>query len=290
MPPGESDVAASEAPLASLSTFASGPQELPYMKRLPRLQPQPGPPAPREAGEFSGLLDLDLILSSSLSHQEPRPCQRTLHLQPQRPIRAGGYPGAAVPGGVGGGFLSSLEFAPPPTAPVKLADISDVSPSSGFLADSPAGLPRPWSRGTAEQPGLSPCPAAPPGLPSPPWANHPPCLPDQMQTHVPPRHEQEPKPKRRRRSWPRERTASHVCVKPSHCDWDGRGWKFARSDELTRHYGRQPGQCRKRDQAFARLDHLPYTRRGTFKSPNIGCDPHCQKRIQPFLPFTLSSW
>lgn len=33
----------------------------------------------------------------------------------------------------------------------------------------------------------------------------------------------------------------------------------------------------------------PYTWRGTFKPPNSGCDPHCQKRIQYFLPFTLSS-
>lgn len=33
----------------------------------------------------------------------------------------------------------------------------------------------------------------------------------------------------------------------------------------------------------------PYTWRGTFKSPDSGYDPHCQKRIQYFLPFTLSS-
>ena len=33
----------------------------------------------------------------------------------------------------------------------------------------------------------------------------------------------------------------------------------------------------------------PYIWKGTFKSPNSGCDPHCQKRIQYFLPFTLSS-
>ena len=33
----------------------------------------------------------------------------------------------------------------------------------------------------------------------------------------------------------------------------------------------------------------PYTWRGTFKPPNSGCGPHCQKRIQYFLPFTLSS-
>lgn len=33
----------------------------------------------------------------------------------------------------------------------------------------------------------------------------------------------------------------------------------------------------------------PYTWRGTFKSPISGYDPHCQKRIQYLLPFTLCS-
>ena len=181
-------MATGEAPLASLPTFASGPagrtrcSEWPLAEGAPRheaaspvlpghpylgggggrghrpgewlsLQPQPGPPAPREAGEFSDLLDLDLILSSSLSHQEPvtrRPCRHQPHprsprgvaAQPARPPPAAsatrpgrGDPGAATPGSVGGGFLSSREFAPPPTAPVNLADISDVSPSSGFVAE-----------------------------------------------------------------------------------------------------------------------------------------------------------
>uniref|UniRef100_A0A8C0HV77 Kruppel like factor 4 n=1 Tax=Balaenoptera musculus TaxID=9771 RepID=A0A8C0HV77_BALMU len=48
--------------------------------------------------------------------------------------------------------------------------------------------------------------------------------------------------------------------KPYHCDWDGCGWKFARSDELTRHYrkhtGHRPFQCQKCDRAFSRSDHL----------------------------------
>ncbi|XP_051876339.1 Krueppel-like factor 4 isoform X3 [Pristis pectinata] len=48
--------------------------------------------------------------------------------------------------------------------------------------------------------------------------------------------------------------------KPYHCDWEGCGWKFARSDELTRHYrkhtGHRPFQCHKCDRAFSRSDHL----------------------------------
>ena len=86
---------------------------------------------------------------------------------------------------------------------------------------SPVGLPRPWCRATAEQPDCHPVLPLPPGFHPRPGPNHPPCLPDQMQTHGPPRLDQalvpagscrpeEPKPKRRRRSWPRERTASHT--------------------------------------------------------------------------------
>ena len=51
------------------------------------------------------------------------------------PIRAGGDPGVAAPGGAGGGLLYSRESAPPPTAPFNLADINDVSPSGGFVAE-----------------------------------------------------------------------------------------------------------------------------------------------------------
>lgn len=48
--------------------------------------------------------------------------------------------------------------------------------------------------------------------------------------------------------------------KPYHCTWDGCGWKFARSDELTRHYrkhtGHRPFQCHLCERAFSRSDHL----------------------------------
>ncbi|KAG8132290.1 hypothetical protein E2320_010152 [Naja naja] len=71
---------------------------------------------------------------------------------------------------------------------------------------------------------------------------------------------EECKPKRGRRSWARKRTATHNCEKPYHCTWEGCGWKFARSDELTRHYrkhtGVRPFQCQLCDRAFSRSDHL----------------------------------
>ncbi|GIY47361.1 hypothetical protein CEXT_432531 [Caerostris extrusa] len=48
--------------------------------------------------------------------------------------------------------------------------------------------------------------------------------------------------------------------KPYQCNWKGCGWKFARSDELTRHYrkhtGDRPFQCRLCERAFSRSDHL----------------------------------
>lgn len=48
--------------------------------------------------------------------------------------------------------------------------------------------------------------------------------------------------------------------KPYHCTWDGCGWKFARSDELTRHFrkhtGQKPYECMLCHRAFSRSDHL----------------------------------
>jgi uncharacterized Zn-finger protein len=44
------------------------------------------------------------------------------------------------------------------------------------------------------------------------------------------------------------------------CSFKGCGWKFARSDELTRHTrkhtGDRPFQCRLCERAFSRSDHL----------------------------------
>ncbi|XP_014384911.1 PREDICTED: Krueppel-like factor 1 [Myotis brandtii] len=48
--------------------------------------------------------------------------------------------------------------------------------------------------------------------------------------------------------------------KPYACTWDGCGWRFARSDELTRHYrkhtGQRPFRCQLCPRAFSRSDHL----------------------------------
>ncbi|XP_053428141.1 Krueppel-like factor 4 isoform X1 [Nycticebus coucang] len=200
-PPGESDMAVSDALLPSFSTFASGPagrekplrpagapnnrwrEELSHMKRLPPVLPgrpydlaaatvttdlesggasaacggsNPALLPRRETEVFNDndLLDLDFILSNSLSHPESvaatvsssasassssspsssGPASAPSTCSFSYPIRAGGDPGVA-PGGTGGGLLYSRESAPPPTAPFNLADINDVSPSGGFVAE-----------------------------------------------------------------------------------------------------------------------------------------------------------
>lgn len=108
----------------------------------------------RETEEINDLLDLDFILSNSLSHQEsvaatvttsasassssspassgPASAPSTCSFSYR--IRAGGDPGVAA-GDTGGGLLYSRESEPPPMAPFNLADISDVSPSGGFVAE-----------------------------------------------------------------------------------------------------------------------------------------------------------
>ena len=48
--------------------------------------------------------------------------------------------------------------------------------------------------------------------------------------------------------------------KPYECTWEGCNWKFARSDELTRHYrkhtGQKPFRCTQCNRSFSRSDHL----------------------------------
>ncbi|KAE9420204.1 hypothetical protein Angca_005644, partial [Angiostrongylus cantonensis] len=48
--------------------------------------------------------------------------------------------------------------------------------------------------------------------------------------------------------------------KPYSCPWPGCEWRFARSDELTRHYrkhtGDRPFKCAQCSRAFSRSDHL----------------------------------
>lgn len=48
--------------------------------------------------------------------------------------------------------------------------------------------------------------------------------------------------------------------KPYQCTWEGCTWKFARSDELTRHFrkhtGQKPFKCHLCQRSFSRSDHL----------------------------------
>uniref|UniRef100_A0A4W4GNW0 C2H2-type domain-containing protein n=1 Tax=Electrophorus electricus TaxID=8005 RepID=A0A4W4GNW0_ELEEL len=50
------------------------------------------------------------------------------------------------------------------------------------------------------------------------------------------------------------------CEKPYRCTWEGCDWRFARSDELTRHYrkhtGAKPFKCVACNRCFSRSDHL----------------------------------
>ena len=53
---------------------------------------------------------------------------------------------------------------------------------------------------------------------------------------------------------------THTGEKPYVCSWPGCGWRFARSDELTRHKrkhtGVKPFKCEICARAFSRSDHL----------------------------------
>ncbi|KAK6104775.1 Zinc-finger double domain family protein [Brugia pahangi] len=53
---------------------------------------------------------------------------------------------------------------------------------------------------------------------------------------------------------------THSGERPYHCSWPSCLWKFARSDELTRHYrkhtGDRPFSCTLCCRSFSRSDHL----------------------------------
>ncbi|XP_022376505.1 Krueppel-like factor 6 isoform X2 [Enhydra lutris kenyoni] len=58
----------------------------------------------------------------------------------------------------------------------------------------------------------------------------------------------------------RSGTAGKPGEKPYRCSWEGCEWRFARSDELTRHFrkhtGAKPFKCSHCDRCFSRSDHL----------------------------------
>jgi len=67
--------------------------------------------------------------------------------------------------------------------------------------------------------------------------------------------------------------------KPYQCTWEGCTWKFARSDELTRHYrkhtGQKPFKCHLCQRSFSRSDHLSlHMKRHWWRGPSAAarCD------------------
>lgn len=168
-PPGEFDMALSGTLLPSIATFAAGPgrekalrqagasnrwrEELSQLKRLPPVTGRPyelpaelespagGPPlmARRETDELHELLDFDFILSNSLIHQESAAAAAVV-------VSAASPPASACPPATAGpfpyplprgetGLLYGGAREPAPAAPFNLADITDVSPSGGFVAE-----------------------------------------------------------------------------------------------------------------------------------------------------------
>ncbi|XP_073202107.1 Krueppel-like factor 4 isoform X2 [Lepidochelys kempii] len=167
-PPGEFDMALSGTLLPSIATFAAGPaarekalrpagagnrwrEELSHLKRLPPALPgrpyelpaelesqasggsrgaSPALMARREAEELNELLDFDFILSNSLIHQEPA---AVVVSAASPPASAGPFAYPLQRGEPG--LLYGAAREPAPAAPFDLADINDVSPSGGFVAE-----------------------------------------------------------------------------------------------------------------------------------------------------------
>uniref|UniRef100_A0A8C3EQ96 KLF transcription factor 4 n=1 Tax=Corvus moneduloides TaxID=1196302 RepID=A0A8C3EQ96_CORMO len=179
----------------------------------------------RDAEEFNELLDFDFILSNSLMHQEP--AAATVVVAPAAtpaptasPCPAGPFayplprpePAGLLYGGGGGGGSCDGAPAAGSAAPFNLADITDVSPSGGFVAElmrpdldavylpAPAALPPLGSLqgkfvvkavGEYSHPGLSPKsgPAAPPpgaDGPGAPYTSLPRMCPKIKQEAAPP--------------------------------------------------------------------------------------------------------
>ncbi|XP_050843132.1 LOW QUALITY PROTEIN: Krueppel-like factor 4 [Serinus canaria] len=251
-PPGECEMALSGTLLPSIATFAAGAagrekaarpagpgnrwrEELSQLKRPPpalSARPVETPPSElegaaalgprRDAEEFNELLDFDFILSNSLMHQEPAaaaivvaPAATPAPTASPCPAGPFAYPlPRPEPAGLlyGGGGGCDGAPAAGSAAPFNLADITDVSPSGGFVAElmrpdldavylpAPAALPPLGSLqgkfvvkavGDYSHPGLSPKsgPAAPPpgaDGPGAPYTSLPRMCPKIKQEAAPP--------------------------------------------------------------------------------------------------------
>ncbi|XP_010221633.1 PREDICTED: Krueppel-like factor 2 [Tinamus guttatus] len=82
--------------------------------------------------------------------------------------------------------------------------------------------------------------------------------------------------------------------KPYHCNWEGCGWKFARSDELTRHYrkhtGHRPFQCHLCERAFSRSDHLALHMKRHMGTMNFSNHPVPLERLALLSRLPGASW